>query len=103
MSKDCYMSNNPLQFSSTSVSLQSPKPPVKQHRLSQSVALALPVAGGMLMALPVMAQQPVEEIIIIDSQRDGYVQEISSLSHFSESLLDTPQSITTLTDDMLQD
>ena len=101
------MSNDYSPSPYADVAHQPAKPPVRQRRLSQSVAQSLPVAGGMLgsllMSLPAMAQLPIEEIIVTDTQRGGYVQESSSLSHFSERLLDTPQSITTLTDGMLQD
>lgn len=45
----------------------------------------------------------IEEIIITESVGAGYLESQSSLPKFTESLLDTPQSITTITSDMLED
>ncbi len=68
--------------------------------------LALAVAGSLLLALPdaaPAADAGVEEILIRDQRRAPYAVERSTVGKFTESLQDTPQSITSLTKELLED
>ena len=72
----------------------------------RSRPLALAVAGGLLLALPDVApaaDASVEEILIRDQRRAPYALERSTVGKFTESLQDTPQSITSLTKELLED
>ena len=46
---------------------------------------------------------PTEQIVVIEQRRQGYSADTSSLSKLTEDLLDTPQSISVLTDQLLDD
>ena len=68
--------------------------------------LALGVAGSVLLALPDVspaADAGVEEILIRDQRRAPYAVERSTVGKLTESLQDTPQSITSLTKELLED
>jgi catecholate siderophore receptor len=69
--------------------------------------LALGTGSLVVLSAPLLAAAPdqrgIEEIIVEDSARDSYVIDKSSLSKFTESLRDTPQSITVLTEGLLED
>ncbi|HWK55530.1 MAG TPA: TonB-dependent siderophore receptor [Hyphomicrobiales bacterium] len=75
-----------------------------QHSLRNAISrLVLGTGTSLLVASPLQAASSIEEIIIRDSARDSYVVEQSSISKFTETLSDTPQSITVLTESLLQD
>lgn len=65
--------------------------------------LVLGTGTSLLVASPLQAASAIEEIIIRESARDSYVVAESSLSKFTEALSDTPQSITVLTEGLLND
>lgn len=72
------------------------------------VVLGLPViSAGLMNSMPVQAQSAsdeIEEIIVTESVRTEYLVDESTLgSKFTESLRDTPQSVTLLTQAMLED
>ncbi len=61
--------------------------------------------AGTLLAGVAFGQEPqVEEILVEGVQRrDGYLQDENSIGKLTESLLDTPQSVTTLSSRMMRD
>ncbi len=69
--------------------------------------LALGTGGSLLLAAPLLAvaadNSAVEEIVVQDQRRAPYAIEKSSVGKFTESLMDTPQSITSLTKELLED
>jgi catecholate siderophore receptor len=79
------------------------------HPLSRGIvaALGVPVATiGLLGAVPTARAQPeaMEEVVVTDSLRTRYLIDQSTLgSKFTESLRDTPQSVTLLSQAMLED
>lgn len=77
----------------------------KQPRLQGVIATACIGAGiNLLTGGAAVAQQgQVEEILVQDIQRDRYLVEESSIGKFTESLLDTPQAVTTISSQMLED
>lgn len=87
-----------------SFGLQCTSPCRVGFRLSR---LALGTSSAMLLSAPLLAAQPdqagVEEIIVVDTARDSYVIDKSSLSKFTESIRDTPQAITVITEGLLED
>ena len=61
-------------------------------------------AGTMLAGVAFGQEPQVEEILVEGVQRrDGYLQDENSIGKLTESLLDTPQSVTTLSSRMMQD
>jgi catecholate siderophore receptor len=69
-----------------------------------SLALAAPArAQGAPGSEVTDSTAPLEEILVRDRQRDAYRVDESSLSKLTERLRDTPQSITTLSSQMLED
>jgi catecholate siderophore receptor len=52
---------------------------------------------------PVLLAAEVEEIVVVDQRRDGWREEQSTLRKLTEPLRDTPQSITSLTEALLDD
>jgi catecholate siderophore receptor len=65
--------------------------------------LMLGAGTGLVAASPVLAADGIEEILVVDSPRDSYVVDQTSLSKFTESLADTPQSIAVISEALLQD
>src|SRR5690349_7162502 len=64
----------------------------------------LVVGGGVaLLAAPVFAADAVEEIVVTDRIPNLYTVDESSLSKLTESLLDTPQSISVITGKLMDD
>lgn len=61
--------------------------------------------AGTMLAGAAFGQEPqVEEILVEGVQRrDSYLQDENSIGKLTESLLDTPQSVTTLSSQMMQD
>lgn len=75
----------------------------KPDTLRRVIATAL-IGTGTQMAAAALAQEPrVEEIIVEETQQNRYLIEDSSLSKFTEPLLDTPQSVTTISADLMAD
>ncbi len=61
-------------------------------------------AGAMLAGMAFGQEAQVEEIVVEGVQRrNSYVEDESSIGKLTESLLDTPQSVTTLSSQMMQD
>ena len=61
-------------------------------------------AGTMLAGVAFGQEPRVEEILVEGEQRrDSYLQDENSIGKLTESLLDTPQSVTTLSSQMMQD
>lgn len=73
----------------------------KPERLQRLVSLIL-LGGGPLL-LPAVHAAEVEEVLVVDRQSDAYRLDQSTLGKLTEPLRDTPQSITTLTDALLDD
>ena len=88
----------------SSLAPATPVTPVAVGSLRAAIikAIGVPVAGSLLGLSPVLAAQ-VEEIVVTDRQREPYVTERSSVNKFTGSLLDTPQSIISLSSQMLED
>jgi catecholate siderophore receptor len=74
------------------------------YALRSAVSRLMLGAGTSLAATSsALAAAGIEEILVVDSPRDSYVVEQSSLSKFTEALADTPQSISVITEGLLQD
>lgn len=81
----------------------APVPFARKPDICGSLISTLLVSGTALL-LPALAQgATVEEILIVESAPDAYRLEQSSLGKLTELLRDTPQSISTITDEMLDD
>jgi catecholate siderophore receptor len=80
--------------------LRLPRLPHRRQaeRLRQVIAAVM--LGGAPSLLPAAE---VEEILVVDRQSDAYRLEQSSLGKLTEPLRDTPQSVTTLTRELLSD
>jgi catecholate siderophore receptor len=65
--------------------------------------LLVGTGSSLLVAIPLQAAETIEEILITDRQRDSYLLEQSTLTKFTEPLKDTPQTITTLSAQLLDD
>jgi len=70
-----------------------------QRKLHTAIAILLGTSG----TAPLLAAEVVEEVIIVDRQRGAYTLDQSTLSKFTEPLRDTPQSITSLSAELLED
>jgi catecholate siderophore receptor len=85
----------------------------KQDPLAGVIARILTGAGcAVLLGSPAMAQtpagggasnNPVEEVVITDARRVPYRSILSGLDKLTETVLDTPQSIATLPEELLSD
>ena len=77
-------------------------PILSRSCLAEAVTRAL-LGGGVAIVAesPVLAQQPVEEVLVFGERRDSFDE--SFLNRFTEPLRDTPQSITAVTADVLDD
>lgn len=65
-------------------------------------AIATILLGG-LGTTPLAAAELVEEVVVVDRSRDSYTLDESTLGKFTEPLRDTPQSIITISEQLLQD
>jgi catecholate siderophore receptor len=79
----------------------TPPYPRKPQALHEFVSVLL--LGSSALCLSAARAAEVEEILVVDRQSDAYRQEQSSLGKLTEPLRDTPQSITTLTSELLDD
>ena len=77
-------------------------PATRRSRLARAVTRAL-LGGSVVIAAegPVLAQEPVEEVLVFGERRDSFDE--SFLNRFTEPLRDTPQSITSVSADVLDD
>ena len=77
----------------------------KHDPLKHLISTVLISTGANVMvAGSVLAQEiPVEEILVQDIQRDRYLVEESSVGKYTEPLLNTPQAVTTISSQMLED
>lgn len=75
----------------------SRKPQLVRHVISAALL------GGAPLLLPVAHAAEVEEILVVDHQPQSYRAEQSTLGKLTEPLRDTPQSVTTLTRELLDD
>lgn len=74
------------------------------NRLQMHIArLVAGTGASMVLVASALAADAVEEIVIQDSRPAAYTAEQSTLTKFTESLNDTPQSIAVLTGQLLQD
>jgi catecholate siderophore receptor len=71
--------------------------------LRQTILRLLLGSGGTLLAAPQLLGAEIEEILVEERQRDSYSLDESTLSKFTEPLRDTPQTITTLSEQLLDD
>lgn len=71
--------------------------------LRQAIARVVMGGGLTLLALPTFAASSVEEIVVTNQRRPAYVIDRSTVSKFTEALQDTPQSITALSKELLED
>jgi catecholate siderophore receptor len=60
-------------------------------------------SAPLLVSMPLKAAEPVEEIVVVDRMPDRYTVDQSSLSKLTEELLDTPQSISVITGQLMED
>jgi len=79
------------------VSVSAPFP---RLALRTAISTLLLGASG---TVPLLAAEVVEEVIITDRQRGGYTLDQSTVGKFTEPLRDTPQSITSLSAELLED
>ena len=77
----------------------------RSPRLSRVMTQLLLGASANLGATATVFAQPtdVEEVIVQESQQAHYLLKNSNISKFTESLLDTPQSVTTLSAQLMED
>ncbi len=76
---------------------------MRNARLRTAISQLLLGAGtGVLGVVPVLAAE-VEEIVVTDRQREAYTVDQSSLGKLTEALIDTPQSISVITEQLLDD
>ncbi len=77
----------------------------KPSTLRRFISQALLGAGSnLILAGQVYSQQQsVEEIIVEDTGRSPYLIDESSIGKFTEPLLDTPQSVTTISSELMED
>lgn len=87
------------------MSLTKKTDPILPGKLRQSIlyALGLPLVSTGLVGPSFVHAQAVEEIVVRDSLHESYLVEDSSIGKFTESLRDTPQSVTVISEGMLED
>jgi len=80
-----------------------PFTPLRAQTLRSTISRLMLGGSALMAAAPLLAAGAIEEILVTDRARDGYTVEQTSLSKFTEALVDTPQSITVLTEGLLDD
>lgn len=77
--------------------------PRRPYGLRIAISRVLMGAGTSLLAAAPLLAAEIEEIVVVDRKPDGYTVDQSTLSKFTEALQDTPQSISVLTEELLED
>ncbi len=76
---------------------------LRSNPLAAAVRRALLGTSLSLLTQAAIAQNTVDEIVVTEEVREGYRVEDNSLSKLTESIRDTPQSITTLSRELVDD
>lgn len=87
------------------MSFAKPSQRLAPDTLRMTISRLLLGSGAMVLSAPLLAAvaPEVEEILIQDRQPQAYTVEDSTLTKFTESLTDTPQSISVITEKLMED
>lgn len=76
---------------------------VPGHALRVAISRLLLGSSAALLASGPLRAAEIEEILVTDRQRDAYTADSASMTKFTESLTDTPQTIAVITEQLLED
>src|SRR5688572_8852432 len=88
-----------------SMTFARPSPPLAPDTLRMTISRLLLGGSAMVLAAPLLAAAApeVEEILIRDRAPEAYTVEDSTLTKFTESLSNTPQTISVITEQLMDD